>query len=492
MAVRIRAGAVSLFLERVRDLVARPLVACAPAASARSVAEQMSRERVGSVVVVDGAGEAVGIVTDRDLRGKVVAAGRDPSATEAAAIMSAPLLTIRGDAFAFEAMLEMTRREVHHLVVVDDGRPVGVVSSHDFLVHQTTHPVMLAREIGAAPSIEALAQLGGRVTALVRRLVDEGGTAHDIGQLIAELNDRMVLRALGLTGEALAREGRGPAPAAFCWLAFGSEARREQTLRTDQDNGLVYADPQPEGSAAAAGWFGHFAAAAIEALVTVGFPRCPGDAMASNPRWCQPVSVWTEYFRRWIDHPSPEEVLAASIYFDLRPVTGAPGLGTSLRDVIRDEAPKSRIFLGLLARDVATRRVPLTMFGNIAVAGSGAHQGAVDVKSAGCLQLVGAGRVATLELGVTETNTVERFRAASARGLYAPAETREITDAYQHLVRLRLVHQLEQLAAGAPPDNYVVPSRLSRADALLFRDALKTVERVQAGIRARFATDLLG
>ncbi len=485
-------GDLSLFLRRVRDLIARPLVTCPPTASARSIAEQLSRERVSSVVVVDAAGGAAGIVTDRDLRRKVVAAGRDPSATQAAAIMSAPLVTVPAEAFASEAILEMTRREIHHVVAVDEGRAIGVVSSRDFLVMQTTHPVMIAREIGDAASVETLAHLGGRVTALVRRLVDEGGSAYDIGQLVAELNDRIVARALALTADALARAGHGPAPLAFCWLAFGSEARREQTLRTDQDNGLLYADPSPDEQAAATVWFNRFGAAAIETLVAVGFPRCPGDVMASNSRWCQPVSVWTDYFRVWIDHPSPEEVLAASIYFDLRPLSGVVDLAGALTAVVREEAPKSRVFLGLLAHDVVTRRVPLTMFGNIATTGRGPRRGTVDLKAAGSLQLVGAGRVAALELGLAEMNTVDRFRAAAARGLYTEAEAREITDAYQHLMRLRLVHQLTRIEGGVPPDNHVDPLRLSHADGLLFRDALKTVERVQAGLRTRFATDLLG
>jgi CBS domain-containing protein len=159
---------------------------------------------------------------------------------------------------------------------------------------------------------------------------------------------------------------------------------------------------------------------------------------------------------------------------------------------VRREAPKSRVFLGLLAHDVVSRRVPLTIFGNIATLGSGPHRGRVDVKGAGCLQLVGAARVAALELGLAETHTVDRFRAAAAHGLYTPEEATEISDAYQHLLRLRLVHQLSRLADGAEADNYVDPARLSHADALLFRDALKTVERVQAGLRARFSTDRLG
>ena len=485
-------GAGSLFHRRVRDLITRPPVTCRPDLSALEVARCFSRESIGSVIVVDDAGTPVGIVTDRDLRARVVADGRDAAATPAAAIMSAPLVTLPPAAFAFEAVFEMTRHRLRHVVVLENGRLVGVVSSRDLLGLQAAHPVMFARDLDRANSVEAIAALGPRVTQLVRQLVDEGGRPYDVGRIVAELNDRVVVRVLGLTAAALEQSGR-PAPAArYCWLAFGSEVRREQTLRTDQDNGLVYADPEPPQAEATARYYTAFAEAAIDNLVAVGFPRCPGNAMASDPTWCQPLAVWAGYFRRWLDHPAPEEVLAACIYFDLRPLAGAVDLAAPLEQILRLQAPASRAFLRLLAHDVVANRVPRTLLGNVAVARRGPERGTVDVKAAGAIQLTGAARVAALELGSPQTNTVDRFQDASARGLYSATELREITDAYQHLMRLRLIHQLERLATGAPADNRIIAASLSRADTLLFRDALAVVERVQAGLRTRFATDGLG
>jgi CBS domain-containing protein len=187
--------------------------------------------------------------------------------------------------------------------------------------------------------------------------------------------------------------------------------------------------------------------------------------------------------------------LAAAIFFDLRPIAwpagGREALGASLRAVIQEEAPGARRFLGLLAREVVDRAVPLTVFGNVRVARSGPASGTVDLKGGGTLQLVGAARVHALALGLAETNTVDRFRAAAAHGLVEDGECRAIIDAYQHLQRLRLLHQLGCLARGAPPDNRVDPRGLSRADALLLRDALGTVARVQTALRERYATDFI-
>lgn len=485
----VETGELSLFVHRVRDLVKRSPVVASPELSAVEVARLLSREGVGSIVIA-AEGRPVGIVTDRDLRRKVVAEGRDPATTPASAIMSAPLVTLPPDAFAFEALLEMTRRRIRHIVVVEDGRAVGVVSSRDLLLLQTTHPVTLAREITRASSVEALGALEPRVTELVRELLAEGGRVHDIAQLVTELTDRIVVRVLDLVRARLGAAGLEP-PVPYAWLAFGSEGRREQTLHTDQDNGLVYADPPPELAELAATYFTRLAAETIAALITIGFPPCPGEAMASNPLWCQPLTVWDGYVRQWIDDPAPGHILAASMYFDLRSVTGEAALGARLSDRIRTEAPGRSRFLGLMARDVVDRGLPVTFFGGIGVHRSGPHRGAVDIKGAGCIQLVGAARVHALELGLAETNTIERITAAGERGLYTKDEVVEIGDAYEHLLRLRLVHQLERLAAGEAPDNYVQPDHLSHRDGLLLRDALKTVGHVQGRLRERYATDFI-
>ena len=479
----------SLFLHPVRDFIARPPVTTSPRTPVREVARQMAAAGVGSIVIVGEDGAPTGIVTDRDLRSKVVAQGRDPAATAAADIMSAPLVAVRPEAYGFEALLEMTRRGIHHLVVVDGGRLVGVVSSHDFLRFQATHPVVVSREIRLAPSVDDLTGLAARVTALVGRLVAEGGTPYAVGRIVAELNDQILQRVLELLSGPPAP--LGPPPVPFCWLAFGSEARLEQTLRTDQDNGLVYADPPPRDTGPIQSYFAGLAAEVNGALVRIGFPECPGRIMASNPEWCQPVSVWTARFRHWMQDSGPQEVLQACIFFDVRPVSGDLELGSGLQAVIRTEAPRARRLLGLLARDVVDRPVPLTVFGNLRVARSEPHRGTVDLKGGGGMQLVGAARVHALALGLEETNTVDRFRSATAREVYGEAEGLAITDAHQLLQRLRVIYQLECLERGEPADNRIDPKRLSHADAVLLRDALHTVGRVQAELRERYATDLL-
>ena len=479
----------SLFLHPVREFIARPPVTAGPSTPVRDLARQMAAAGVGSTVIVGDDGAPVGIVTDRDLRGKVVADGRDPAGTRSADVMSTPLVTVGPGTYGFEALLEMTRRGIHHLAVVDAGRLVGVVSSNDFLRLQATHPVTVAREIGLAPSVDDLARLGVRITALVRRLVDEGGTPYDVGRIVAELNDRMVQRVLELATGPLAPAGPPPVP--FCWLAFGSEARREQTLRTDQDNGLVYADPPPPDAAAVAGLLRAPRGGGQRGARPHRLPGVPRADHGLQPRVVPAGRRLDAAVPRLDAGERPGGGARGLHLLRLRPVGGVAELASSLRTVIQTDAPGSRRLLGLLARDVVDRPVSLTVFGNLRVARSEPHRGTVDLKGGGGLQLVGAARVHALALGLEETNTVDRFRAAATREVYGEAECREITDAHQFLQRLRLVHQLDCLERGEPADNRISPGRLSRAETVLLRDALRTVTHVQAGLRERYATDLL-
>jgi hypothetical protein len=383
-----------------------------------------------------------------------------------------------------DALVMMTRRGIHHLTVTSQGRLVGVISSSDVGRLELSHPVGLSRAIGAATSFDALKRLGPDILQITRRLVSAGASALDVGGLVAELNDQLVQRVLTLTAEQLAAGG-DLAPVPYCWLACGSEARREQTLRTDQDNGLVYAEPPPGEAAAAASYYPRFSDAAVRGLMTIGFPACPGSVMASNPALCRPLSGWLENFARWMDLPTSAEVLAASIHFDLRHITGAMHLGSELNTFIARDAPKRRVSLGMLARDVVWRRPRLTLSGRVA-----ARRGHVDIKGAVTMPLVGARSRARAR--VTRSQHGEAVPRAGAHGLYTAADTTEMAEAYQHAVRLRLVHQLAQLDEGDVQDNWITPRTVSRADGLLLRNAFRAVGLVQAALRQRFGTDLLG
>jgi CBS domain-containing protein len=480
-------GELALFVRRVRDLVTRPAVTCAEGTTAAEAARLMTERGVGSLVVLGEDGRALGVVTDQDLRTRVLARDRPPT-TEVAAIMSAPLVSIEAGRLAFDALLEMTRRNLHHLGVVEESRVVGVVSSHDFMLLQGSHPVGLARAIEGQASVDGLAALAARLPTLVRQLLTDGAGPVEIGRIVAELNDRLVKRVTRLVESALDVDGHGRPPVPYAWLAAGSEGRREQTLRTDQDNGLVYEDPVEDVRAAAAAYFGRFADGVATALVRVGFPVCAGGFMASNPQWCQPASVWREYFRGWLETPQPERVLKACIYFDLRPIAGDERLGQALWQWVCERAPAQTLFLRHMARAAAEQDPPLGLFGRFAVERSGPHKSAIDLKGRGVFPMTQAMRVYALALGIAETNTVDRLVEAGSRGVFSAAEVEELRGAYEVIFRLRLGHQLARVEAGEPPDNFVNPGQLGKADRLLLREAFKSLGWLRRAVEERFQT----
>jgi len=482
-----RAGS-GLLGRRLLDLAKAPPLTCQPSTTIAAAAALMSGRGAGSIIVVDADGAPVGIMTDRDLRSRVVALGTAPSAP-VSQVMTTPLLFLPPDAPAFEALLEMTRRSIHHLGVVEGGRLVAVVSSHDMVLAEGAHPLALARAIEGESSLDGLGAAAARLTDVVRWLVSGGSSASEVGRLIAELNDRLVTRALALVERSLEEGGHGRPPVPYSWLAAGSEARREQTLKTDQDNGLVYADPAPDMAGPAAEYFELLAAHMGAALVSLGFPECKGGFMASNRRWCQPAAVWRERFESWMETPQPEPLLAASVFFDLRPVAGDADPGRALWRWLCERAPSRTLFLRYLAREAVLREPGLGFFGRLRVERSGAHAGRLDLKSRAIFPLTQGVRVCALSLGLADTHTLDRLRGAAAQGLLGTREAEDLRGAYEIVARLRIVHQIRCLDEGGQVDNFVDPRRLGRGDLLLLKDALGTVAWFTRFVEDRFQTD---
>lgn len=451
----------------------------------------MADDGVGSVVVVSVEGETVGIVTDRDLRERVVGAGRstgDPIAT----IMSTPLYTISPEAFVVEALLEMTRQNVHHLPVLEAGRLIGVISSHDLLLVEAAAPIDLARRLQACASSVELARAVPELARAIRRLFEEGLSGYEIGRIVSELNDVVIRRVLAFVGESLRDDGLGEAPLPFCWLVLGSEGRREQTLRTDQDNALVYEDASsPMVRRGAERYLRVFAERVIEHLVELGYPRCPGGSMASNPKWCQPLAVWRGYFAEWARDTTAENLMHASIYLDFRPVAGATRLSAALREEIRSQVKAWRSFPRHLGKIAVSHAPPLGLFGRFRLQRKNGLRG-INVKLGGMLLLNNALRAYAIDLGLDETNTIERLEAVGrAGGCLTAGEVEDIREAYETIFRFRLRHQLNQLAAGKLADNVLDPYALSRADQQRLREAFRAIRRLQGRVEDRYLTQAI-
>lgn len=458
---------------QVGDIVARPLVTCRAGTPIREAARRMAERDSDAIVVLGMDEEAVGIVTDADLRRRVIATDR-PGSTPVEQVMTSPLVTVDADAYFFEAVHTMLRHRLHHLVVLDRGRPRGVIEDGDLLAARAQGPLFVARQLELARSLDQLVRLRPSRERAVRILARAGVSAYDLGRITAETNDYLVRRVLELVEEEL-----GPPPLPYCWLGLGSEGRREQTLKTDQDNALVYRDPTPDLAEVAETYFADLAERGVAALERCGFPRCAGEIMATNPRWRQPLSAWRDHFAHWIRRPEPEALYNAEIFFDVRPVAGDGSLADQLRTDLAEWIPGSPSFVRLLFGAALSHRPPLGLLGHLAVERGGAHRGGINVKARGLLPIVEMARAYALARGITRTNTFERLRALRDLGAIPTRDAEDLIAAYEFILRLRIRQHLDQLEAGRPMDDFIMPASLARAE----RNALKEHFKVVAGVQ---------
>ncbi|MGL1931704.1 MAG: DUF294 nucleotidyltransferase-like domain-containing protein [Desulfotalea sp.] len=465
-----------LFSITASDIV-KELHAISSDSSVQEAAQKMAKDGVGSLLIFapEEPGEFIGIITDTDLRKKVVAVGLDYR-EPVSMIMSGPLLTVLSQAVCFDVLLKMMSTGIHHLGVERGGRVVGVVTSHDIMLLQGNSPYYLFKEIIAQREIRGLYHLAQKFPEIIRNLIKEGGKAGNITRMIAILNDHILKQMLQLLEKEM-----GPPPVSYCWLLMGSEGRREQTFKTDQDNAIVYADPKNKQQAEqAAIYFQEFSKRAIHHLVNCGYPLCPGEIMATNPKWCQPISVWKEYFKRWIENPDPTELLHATIFFDFRSGYGNDSLALGLRKYLNKIAEKQTIFTFHLGRQCVVNRAPLSFFNNIVVEKNGEHKNQLNIKKRGLVPFVDFARVLSLKYGVSETNTLARFEALVKEGYIQEDLYAATVEAYELQMQLRLVHQLQQIEKGVLPDNYIQPVHLTELEQRMLKDAFGVIERIHS------------
>jgi CBS domain-containing protein len=471
-----------LFTTKVGDIVRREAVTATADISIRESAALMSEHRISSLVITDEMGVPVGFMSVRDFRDKVISRGRDVE-SPVSSIMSATLIKVEAGEFCFEALLKMIHYGIHHLIVVENGGLKGVVTNHDMMMLQGSSPVAVAREIENQQGMDGLAGAVRKVGELVVLLLKDGARAGNITGIITEINDRVLKKVL-----TLAERKFGPPPVPYCWIVYGSEGRREQTFTTDQDNALIYADAEtPEQAREAADYFGKFAAYVNDSLVGIGFARCPGNYMASNPEWCQPFSVWKKYFATWIQTPTPEAILASVILFDFRPVYGDMLLGTKLREFVTAEARRNTMFLKHMADLTVRVKPPLGFFKAFVVDKNGEHKDELNLKFKCIAPLINIVRLYALEQGVAETSTSARIKALAKVDGPAREFAEELGQAFEFASLLRIHHQHEQIEAGKEPDNFINPDTLGNLEKKTLKESCRLISRVQDAIQKQYS-----
>jgi CBS domain-containing protein len=459
---------------RAETLASQPIVTCAPDTTVTQAARRM-RDRLVSSLIVDS--RPPGLVTATDLRDRVLAAGLDPD-TSVHQVMTTPLHTLPADSTIGEVVLAMVERGIHHLPLTRQGRLVGILTDTDLLRRESHHPLLIRRQLDRAASPEQLAARAREVTTAATGLVRAGTPPADVTRFLSSAYDALYVRA--------ARDGEatlGPPPCPYALLVLGSGARRESTLRTDQDHALVVADGAPPG---ANDWFAALAEHLAATLEQCGLVRCPGNIMATNPARRIPLEAWQKQFIGWIEEPDEDAVLAAATYFDFRQLHGQLDAETPLRR-ITGRAAGNRRFLGRLAVAALWRRPPLGLLHHL----RGDHQGRIDLKAHGTAPIVDLARLLALEAGDPAVATTARLQAAADHGTAGSAAV-DLAAAFEYLQQLRLRHQAERLAAGAVLDDAVPLAELTALQRRWLKDTAELLRTCQESARIAHRTDLIG
>ncbi|MEJ8802931.1 DUF294 nucleotidyltransferase-like domain-containing protein [Pontibacter sp. H249] len=463
------------------------LVTCSPETSLRLAAQIMSDKDSSFMVVVDEQQKPLGILTDTDMRKRVVA-GHVSIDDTVTAIMSKPVVSIKPNPHMAEALIAMIRHKIKHLCITSDGSintvVQGVLTEHDLLLAQGSNPAVLVQEIRQTKNIESLPVLRDRAEELLHKYLEQEVSIAFVANIITEINDALIVRALQYAESVL-----GEPPLRYCWLSIGSEGREEQLLRTDQDNALVFEDQHAAGEKEAQTYFLKLATIVNELLEKSGFEKCPANMMGSNSKWCQPLHTWKQYFYSWIHEPTEEAIMHTSIFFDYRPVYGDFKLATQLTDYIYEHIQQERIFLPFLAKHALQTPPPLSFFRNFIVERGGEHKDQFDIKLRAMTPLIDAARVLTLDNRIAGmNNTFKRFEKLAELEPQNADLYREAAMAYEIMMRYRALNGLRNHNSG----RYLNPQELNKLERQTLRNTFKPISDVQELLQVRFQLSYLG
>lgn len=455
----------------IGSVINRELIAISSASSIQDAAICMSESKVSSLLVVDE-GQLRGIITDRDIRNRVVAKGVSYDVAVTAVMTSMPEAVYARQSL-FDAMTVMNQANIHHLPVLDDeDKPVGMITTTDLMKQQRSEPVFLMNALFKATDRDALVAEAQNIPQYLRTFANRVKDIGMVGRLLASLTDGMTRKLIRLYEQA-----HGSAPVAYAWMSFGSQAREDQTLSSDQDNGLLLADNIKDSQRA---YFQDMAEFVCTGLSDCGIRLCPGDVMAMNPKWNRTSLEWREQFKKWINAPTPDAIMHSMIFFDSRMIAGNSKLYRQHRDAIAKLAQRD-IFLGNIARHIGELNVPLGLFNRLRTK---SERGGdyIDIKTQGVAIVNDIVRLYALGEGLTMPATPARLAALTDSKLLTKSDNQNLLEAWQFLTQLRLAHQLKLHGDSTEPVNSVDPEKLSTLERRQLKAAFRIIKDAQQGV----------
>ncbi|CAM8659494.1 COG2905 Predicted signal-transduction protein containing cAMP-binding and CBS domains [Comamonadaceae bacterium] len=446
-------------------------------ASIQDAALRMQAQRVSSILVMDEA-SLFGIVTDKDLRNRVIATGLDIHQSVSQIATQHPK-TLQALDSGFDALMLMAQHHIHHIPLMDGSQPIGVLSAGDLYANRLTSAELLVKSIQEQSSVEGLRSAVAGLGQLQQHLANQSASGLSIGKMVTSITDALTRKLL-----ELAHLRFGPPPVPYVWVAAGSQARSEQSTKTDQDNCLILDDSYSADEHEI--YFKELATWVCDGLHACGYVHCPGGIMAMTPQWCQPLKQWREYFERWIYTPEPLALMWACVFFDIRAIHGDSSLLQRLRSTVLESTRKNSLFLSHMVSNALKHQPPLGLFGQLVLSRSADYPRTIDLKHSGTVPIIDLARVYALAGGVHAVNTDERLALASQGLEISQEKSRDLRDALEMITSLRVHHQARLLAAGQAPNNHLSLHELSHLERSFLKEAFHVVKGLQSVLEQRY------
>ncbi|GBC62696.1 hypothetical protein DENIS_3673 [Desulfonema ishimotonii] len=477
----------SQFRKRVSEVMAYPAITCRTDDLVTAAAGIMAEKDINAVVALDRQNRPRGILTEKNLVRYLIARQTYPVETcRVENVMFSNLMEIQPQAFIGQALVAMMRSKNKHLIVMERGELVGIVSMVDLIRIQSVGTLTLAKDIESQPDLRGLSVVSHEIRDILGAMTEEKATVHEIFDVMSELHERLTRRVIQLSEEKMKLGGWGGPPVEYCWVNMGSAARYEQVFGTDQDNAIIYADPESE-NALVTDYFERLAALIVDGLARCGFGRCDHGMMATSATCRRSVKAWTRLVREWRGTCGDEDTWLFLSLADCRPIWGNMALAESFRrelfeafSVCLDNSDPDA------SEDAPGYQPPITFLGTFITESRGIHKNEMNLKKTAIIPVVNAVRLLSIKYGIFESSTLGRLKCLVEGGGLSPKDGELFQHSFETLIRIQIAENMKKMKQGRLPDNYIDPYSLKKMQRMALKDALVGVSRLLKRIGEEF------
>jgi len=434
--------------------------------------KQMEHKKSSCIIVEHGDNYEYGIVTDSVVRRHVLFDEYDKLGP-IGPIALHPIITIEAEDYLFNALLAFTKHSIKRIVVTRDGNIIGILEQLDLLSYFANHTYLVAVQIRKATTIDELKQASGDLINIVKKLQAKGTKVDYIAKLISEINEKIYEKLYQMIMPIeLGKKA--------CLIVMGSEGRKEQMLKTDQDNALIIADDMDEAL------YAPYMQLYTQTLIDFGFPRCEGNIMVSNAYWRKHWKAYKKEIQRWFDAPKMDDYMNLAIFFDAISVAGDASMLATLKAMVFDEVGDNSSFMANFAKTALAFETPIGMFTNLI-----ANDNKIDVKKGGIFPIVQGIRSLALENKIEETDTVTRIKKLAQKGIFDENFGGALGEALDTMLNLRLKDRLQRSNTQSAFDNFINISNLNQLELELLKDSFKIVNKFKKFLTHHFKLSMV-